>query len=658
VPEIAENKDPYYREVAQQLLARGLAWQYFTDENANPEWPQFTLFLCDGVVTTPRSNCIRTRTMAFTPDYYKGDRSMRESGFDISFRFGPFSGETHHYAPVCLNSLLYKTEKDLEEISGLLGRTADQRQWRQRAEARAQAMQKYLWDAQPGMFFDYDFQNNRRSSYVYATTFYPLWAGLATAEQARAVARNLAQFEQPGGMVMSTTLTGVQWDYPYGWAPIQLLAVEGLRRYGFNSEADRISQKFLTMVAENLRRDGTIREKYNVVTRSSETHVTAGYKANVVGFGWTNGVFLELLHGLRQDPIEYQAPRTKRGGSQSRPMTKLHGLLSSREAGSGFLHFRSPDDRITRSPDRATPPFGKWQRLSENPVLHPQGNGWESSGVFNPAVAKEGGQFVMLYRAQDRNGTSRLGYATSTDGVHFSRRPQPVLTPQADYERDGGVEDPRLVKIDPTYYLTYTGYNKHDAQLCLATSRDLVHWERKGILLPAYKGKWNVGWTKSGAMVTEKIGGKYWMYYLGTMPDKTDQMGIASSSDLAHWTDATSSPVLPRRPGRFDSRVVEPGPPPLITDEGIFLIYNGADDHLVYSVGWALFDKSDPTKVLARSSAPIFRPEREWEKVGQVPQVVFVEGLVRDGNRWLFYYGGADKYVGVAAAVSTGKTAQ
>ena len=259
---------------------------------------------------------------------------------------------------------------------------------------------------------------------------------------------------------------------------------------------------------------------------------------------------------------------------------------------------------------------------------------------------------MMLYRAQDKNGTSRLGYATSRDGVLFSPRSEPVFVPETDYEKDGGVEDPRLVKLGDLYYLTYTGYNKQDAQLCLATSRDLIHWQRKGVLLPAYKGKWNVGWTKSGAIVTDKVGGKYWMYYLGTALDRTDQMGIAYSTDLVHWTDALDSPVLPRRAGHFDSRVVEPGPPPILTEDGIFLIYNGADDHLVYTTGWVLFDKNDPTKVLARADEPIFQPEQKWEKVGQVPNVVFVEGLAREGDRWLFYYGGADKYIGVAGSQS------
>jgi beta-1,2-mannosidase len=297
-------------------------------------------------------------------------------------------------------------------------------------------------------------------------------------------------------------------------------------------------------------------------------------------------------------------------------------------------------------------PFGPWSRASNEPIVSPQGTTWESAGTFNPAVLFHDGKFIMLYRAQDRAGTSRLGYAESTDGIHFTRRPEPAFVPETNYEKDGGVEDPRLQKFGDTYYLSYTGYNKKkkDAQLCLATSGDLLHWERKGVILPAYKGNWNKGWTKSGAMVPEKMDGKYWMYWLGTAADKTDQMGLSWSTDLLHWTEATETPVLSKRPGKFDSRVVEPGPPPILTKEGIVLIYNGADDGLVYRTGVAVFDPADPRKVLYRSDTPIFSPEKEWEKVGQVPNVVFVEGLVRQKNRWLFYYGGADKYVGVAEA--------
>ncbi|MFY9950639.1 MAG: glycoside hydrolase family 130 protein [Candidatus Sulfotelmatobacter sp.] len=302
------------------------------------------------------------------------------------------------------------------------------------------------------------------------------------------------------------------------------------------------------------------------------------------------------------------------------------------------------------SQDSASWPFGAWQRASQNPVISPQGDGWESAGTFNPSVVLRDGKIVMLYRAQDKAGTSRLGYAESVDGIHFKRRSQPVFSPEKYYEKDGGVEDPRLVQFGDTYYLTYTGYNKKDAQLCMATSQDLIHWERRGIILPAYKGNWNVRWTKSGAIVPEKVGGKYWMYFLGTSQDNKDQMGLAWSTDLLHWTEATETPVLPARGGKFDSRVVEPGPAPIVTANGIFLIYNGADDKLVYRTGVAVFDRNDPRRVISRTDSPIFAPEKEWEKVGQVPNVVFVEGMVRKGNDYLFYYGGADKNVGVAKA--------
>jgi len=295
-------------------------------------------------------------------------------------------------------------------------------------------------------------------------------------------------------------------------------------------------------------------------------------------------------------------------------------------------------------------PFDPWRRISEVPIISPSGNEWESAGTFNPAVVEREGKIVMLYRAQDKQGISRLGYAQSTDGIHFTRKDKPVLSPSEPYEKHGGVEDPRLVQFGDTYYLTYTGYDKTDAQLCLATSKDLIHWDRQGVIIPANKGNWNVKWTKSGAIVPDRIDGKYWMYFLGTSADGKDQAGLASSTDLLHWTEAAQMPVLPVRAGKFDSRVAEPGPAPIVTSEGIVLIYNGADDKLVYRTGVAIFDRNDPRKLLWRSETPIFSPEKEWEKVGQVPNVVFVEGMVHQKDRYLFYYGGADKYVGVAEA--------
>jgi len=303
VPEIRGDPSNYYRGVAHYfLIHEGVDSPHLVRVDAKhpPDsllGPIFQIYTCDASSTNPgKDGCESADRVGLAPDAYKGDRSMRESGFDVSFRFGPYGVETHHYAPVCLNSLLYKTEKDLEEMSRLLGRPDDARRWHDKALARQERITKYLWDQDRGLFFDYNFVKHSRSSYEYATTFYPLWAGLASKEQARAVAGNLRLFEEPGGLAMSRHESQAQWDYPYGWAPVHLLAVEGLRRYGNSTDADRISYKFLSMVLRNFRRDHTIREKYDVISQSTETHIGVGYSQNVDGFGWTNGVFLELLH--------------------------------------------------------------------------------------------------------------------------------------------------------------------------------------------------------------------------------------------------------------------------------------------------------------------------------------------------------------------------
>ena len=310
VPEGLHDEAGYYRDVLAYFVKRTKDSPYLVEaESADAlKHPEYSLRLCEETSPEADSKCVQIKHVALSDEYYKGDRSMRESGFDISFRFGPYGAETHHYAPVCLNSLLYKTETDLETISKWLGNGPAAAEWHQRSEKRKKIIRTLLWSRRRGLFFDFDFQGKKLSSYEYASTFYPLWAGLASAAQAKSVVRNLSVFEQQGGLAMSTHETGVQWDYPYGWAPIQLLAVEGLRRYGYNAEADRVSCKFLSMVLDNFARDGTIREKYNVVSDSSNIQLAEGYRDNVVGFGWTNGVFLELLHGLPGHELPAQRP--------------------------------------------------------------------------------------------------------------------------------------------------------------------------------------------------------------------------------------------------------------------------------------------------------------------------------------------------------------
>ena len=321
--EAVQDESGFYRKVAQYFFlhpAQADSYVVETPPKSNEAvaGSPYSLQVCDVPLTMAQPGCEKPKPFKLSADYYKGDRSMRESGFDVSFRFGPFGSGTHHYAPVCLNSLLYKNEKDLEQISLWLGHAEDAKKWNKRAEERKKLITQYLWNDQQGLFFDFDFQTKRMSDYRYASTFYPLWAGLATPEQAKAVAGNLKVFEQPGGLPMSTEETGAQWDLPYGWGNIEMLAIEGLRRYGFNADADRVSYEFLSTVAENFRRDGIIKEKYNVVTRSSEAHVELGYEMNVVGFGWTNAAFLELLHGLPKEMVE----RLEREENQPLPTAK------------------------------------------------------------------------------------------------------------------------------------------------------------------------------------------------------------------------------------------------------------------------------------------------------------------------------------------------
>jgi alpha,alpha-trehalase len=241
----------------------------------------------------------RTRDQ-LTPLFYKGDRSMRESGFDPSNRFGPFSVDIIHYTPVCLNSLLYLMEKEAAEIATILGRASDAAIWNQRAQTRADLVNRLMWDEEAGLYLDYDFTRKQRRNYPFLTTFWPLWVGIATPERAARVVKNLPLFEQPGGLQTSTTRSGSQWDAPFGWAPLQLIATQALRRHGFSEDADRVATRFLTMVAEQYRKAGVIVEKYDVTKRGSEVadDLQFGYRSNEPGFGWTNAAFEVMLDEL------------------------------------------------------------------------------------------------------------------------------------------------------------------------------------------------------------------------------------------------------------------------------------------------------------------------------------------------------------------------
>jgi predicted GH43/DUF377 family glycosyl hydrolase len=303
--------------------------------------------------------------------------------------------------------------------------------------------------------------------------------------------------------------------------------------------------------------------------------------------------------------------------------------------------------------------LGPFVKHPGNPILTTHGATWESHAIYNPAAWSDGERVYLLYRAEgplerpQRAFTSRIGLATSSDGVHFSRRVEPVLIPTEPYELPGGCEDPRVVQIDGTFYLTYTAFDGAVARLALAMSTDLQHWTKQGLMLTdaQWEGYFDRisfpntphGWSKSGALLPTQIDGRYWMYFGDT------HIWAAHSRDLRAW-EVVPEPVLSPRPGHFDARLVEPGPPPLLLEQGIWMAYNSADADLRYAVGQVLLDPSDPTRVLQRSDTALLTPTIAAEIAGQVPQVVFAEGLVRFQQRWMLYFGMADSRLGVAFA--------
>jgi predicted GH43/DUF377 family glycosyl hydrolase len=345
---------------------------------------------------------------------------------------------------------------------------------------------------------------------------------------------------------------------------------------------------------------------------------------------------------------------------------------------------------------------GNWALLSfvksdeVNPILTPDSTTeffcpvrkeklkWEEKDVFNPAAIVRNDTVFLLYRAEDKigrfAGTSRIGLAWSTDGLHFTRQPSPVLYPDNDslqkYEWEGGCEDPRIVEDDKgTYYLTYTAYDGDKARLMIATSPDLYHWTKQGhVFITAYNKKYVNEWSKSGSIVCKyenarlagavgqgkaiavKINGKYWMYWGDT------NIFLASSDDLVHWIPVESNDgkllsVFGPRKGKFDSDLVEPGPPAMLTGKGIVLMYNSrnvpskGDTSLpegTYAASEILLDKNDPSKVLQRMDTCFIKPDKSYEISGQVNHVCFLEGLVNYKDKWFLYYGTADSKIAVA----------
>lgn len=237
-------------------------------------------------------------TGQLTQEGYANDRTLRESGFDLSHRFGPCGLDSRSYVPVCLNTLLWCLEKDIATLHILLDSPPPTvAQWEEIAEVRRRRMIQRFWDEEEGLFYDWNLRDNHRSCYAYATTFWPLWAGWAEASHAARLAKRLETFLAPGGLLTSLTVTGCQWDAPFAWAPLNLMAARGFARYGFMSEAKAIASRFIATTAKEFARTGHLYEKYDACecTADVEGKLTFGYPTNETGFGWTNAALLELL---------------------------------------------------------------------------------------------------------------------------------------------------------------------------------------------------------------------------------------------------------------------------------------------------------------------------------------------------------------------------
>jgi len=291
----------------------------------------------------------------------------------------------------------------------------------------------------------------------------------------------------------------------------------------------------------------------------------------------------------------------------------------------------------------------KLQRVG-NAVLEPiKENAWESQAVFNPATIREGEHVLMIYRAVEGDNYSTLGYAKlDRSGKILERWPQPILRREAPHEQRG-VEDPRIAKFDDRYFLVYVAYDSVTVRTCLASTTDFKKIQKHGIIIPDL-------WDKDAMFFPELVKGK-----LILMHRIEPNIQLAFFNDMEHllkpekdyWQKhvAALDKYTAMRPQFWwEAKKIGGGAPPIPTQEGWLVIYHGVDDKLVYRAGAALLDYENPLRVIARFRDPILEPERQFEKVGDVPNVVFPTGTALFDDELLIYYGGADKAIGMAKA--------
>ncbi|MBI2035171.1 MAG: hypothetical protein HYT12_00615 [Candidatus Liptonbacteria bacterium] len=333
-------------------------------------------------------------------------------------------------------------------------------------------------------------------------------------------------------------------------------------------------------------------------------------------------------------------------------------------------------------------------RSPNNPILKPNPeNQWESHKVYNCGALFDNGEYHLFYRAMSKNWVSKIGYAKSLDGESYTRFKNPALYSQ---NNSYSMEDPRIVKVDNQYFLTYTKYDGLFVTLNLTTTKNLKEWEDRGPMIPDWNLKkaggflvpWDPAqvkaesnseaakkWCKAGAIFPETIGGKYWMLF----GDRN--IWLASSHDGIVWEPVWNPFIKARSKNYFDEKHVEMGPPPIKTNKGWLVLYHGVTSKIEYKIGLLLLDINDPTKILYRSNEPIFEPQETYElsgivdilpggyeamqkmskdelevfindaeSKGTMPKVVFCCGAVLANDILRIYYGASDSVICTATA--------
>jgi predicted GH43/DUF377 family glycosyl hydrolase len=300
---------------------------------------------------------------------------------------------------------------------------------------------------------------------------------------------------------------------------------------------------------------------------------------------------------------------------------------------------------------------------------------WEKEGVFNPGVIVENNQVHIIYRAIRCENYSRLGYLKLKSGKEIEKYEYPIITPTEDYEKQG-VEDPRITKIENTYFLTYTAYDGKNARIAVAESENMINFRKLGIISPnltflealnitgtdRYKNFWRkyieekgeniIMWDKDGCLFPEKINGKYALLHR-IEPDIQivyfeDFFELKDKEFWVEYFRKIEEKIVMKPKYKWEEEKIGSGAPPIKTDYGWLLIYHGVDKNRVYRAGLSLLDIENPAKEIARLPFPLFEPYYEWEKNGNVPNVVFPTGaFIKDGVLYIFY-GCADKRIGYA----------